>query len=329
MCTNQNPPRKQGEEPQTPATLAIALFGAVWYNISTMFDSEFIKKLEYLSLISRRIFRGQLLAQKRTRQLGGGVEFADHRDYVFGDDLRYLDWNVHARLGSRLIKRFEEEEDLHVYFFLDCSRSMSVGNPCKFDYARQIAAALAYIALADLDRVSVVAFADKIYDIFPLIRGKQHVLKLLRFFESLQTVGEATNLRASVNEFLHGKHRTGLAVLVSDFFDTAAPPNSWQTAVDTLRYRQYEPNLIQIHDVVETSPRLLGDVQLVDIETGYVRDVTISESVLRRYKKKVSEFLESTQRYCIENGFNCTISPTAVPFDELILRMMREAGSVR
>ena len=299
-----------------------------------MFDSEFIKKLEYLSLISRRIFRGQLLAQKRTRQLGGGVEFADHRDYVLGDDLRYLDWNVYARLGNQLIKRFEEEEDLHVYFFLDCSQSMSVGQGGaggrgKFDYARQIVAALAYIALADLDRVSVVAFADKIYDSFPLIRGKQHVLSLLRFLESLQTVGEATDLRSSVNEFLHAGtsrgHRTGLVVLVSDFYD----PAGFQTAVDTLRYRHFEPNLIQIHDSLEASPRLLGDLQLLDIETGLARDVTISESVLRRYKQKFGEFLESLRKYCIENGFGCTISPTAVPFDELILRMMREAGSVR
>jgi len=290
-----------------------------------MFDSDFIKKLEYLSLISRRMFRGQLLAQKRTRQLGSGVEFADHRDYVFGDDLRYLDWNVFARLGNQLIKRFEEEEDLHVYFFLDCSQSMSVGNPCKFDYARQVAAALAYIALADLDRVSVVAFADKIYDFFPLIRGKQHVLSLLRFVETLQTVGEATNLRSSVNEFLHGKPRAGLVVLVSDFYD----PAGFQTAVDTLRYRQFEPNLIQIHDLTELSPRLLGDLQLFDIETGYARNVTISESVLRRYKQKIGEFQESIQRYCIENGFGCTLSPTAVPFDELILRMMREAGAVQ
>jgi len=300
-----------------------------------MFDSEFMKKLEYLSLISRRIFRGQLLAQKRTRQLGGGVEFADHRDYVLGDELRYLDWNVYARLGSQLIKRFEEEEDLHVYFFLDCSHSMSIGQTgtgggaSKFDYARQVAAALAYIALADLDRVSVVAFADKIYDFFPLIRGKQHVLSLLRFLESLQTVGETTDLRAAVNEFLHGKHRSGLVVLVSDFYDPVGPPDSWQTAVDTLRYRQFEPNLIQIHDLIEVSPRLLGDLQLVDIETGFARDVTISESVLRRYKQKISEFFESIRRYCIANGFGCTISPTAVPFDELILRMMREAGSVR
>ena len=295
-----------------------------------LFDSEFIKKLEYLSLISRRIFRGQLLAQKRTRQLGGGVEFADHRDYVLGDDLRYLDWNVYARLGNQLIKRFEEEEDLHVYFFLDCSQSMSVGQgkpggTGKFDYARQVAAALAYIALADLDRVSVVAFADKIYDYFPLIRGKQHVLSLLRFLESLRTVGETTDLRSSVNEFLHGKHRTGLVVLVSDFYD----PSGFQAAVDTLRYRKFEPNLIQIHDSSETSPRLLGDLQLVDIETGFARDVTISESVLRRYKQIIGEFLESLRKYCLGNGFGCTVSPTSVPFDELILRMMREAGSVR
>ena len=290
-----------------------------------MFDSEFMKKLEYLSLISRRIFRGQLLAQKRTRQLGGGVEFADHRDYVFGDDLRYLDWNVYARLGSRLIKRFEEEEDLHVYFFLDCSQSMSVGNPNKFDYAKQVAAALAYIALADLDRISVAAFADKIYDYFPLIRGKQHILSLLRFLESQRTVGAATGLQASVDEFLHGKHRAGLVVLVSDLYD----PAGFQTAVDTLRYRKFEPNLIQIHDLVEAAPRLLGDLQLVDVETGFARDVTISESVLRSYKQKFGEFLESVRKYCAVNGFGCTISPTAVPFDELILRMMREAGAVR
>ena len=290
-----------------------------------MFDSDFLKKLEYLSLISRRIFRGQLLAQKRTRQMGGGVEFADHRDYALGDDLRYLDWNIYARLGGRLIKRFEEEEDLHVYFFLDCSRSMAAGSPNKFDYARQVTAALAYIALADLDRISVVAFADKIIDTFPLIRGKQHILSLLRFLERLKTVGEATDLYGSVNEFLHGKQRTGLAVVVSDLFD----PSGFQKPIDTLRYRKYEPNIIQIHDVMEAAPRFLGDLQLVDMETGFARDVTISESVLRRYKQKFNEFLDSVKKYCIGNGFGCTISTTSVPFDEMILRMMREAGSVR
>src|SRR5918992_1249224 len=114
----------------------------------TLFDSDFLSKLEYLSLISRRVFRGSLLAQRRTMQKGSGIEFADHREYSAGDDFRYLDWNIYARHGDLLLKRFQEEEDLHVYFLLDCSRSMGFGT--KFDLARQVTAALAYIALADL-----------------------------------------------------------------------------------------------------------------------------------------------------------------------------------
>src|ERR1700755_2431002 len=127
-----------------------------------LFGSDFLKKLEYLSLVSKRIFRGSLLAQKRTMQMGGGIEFADHREYAPGDDFRYLDWNVYARHDELLLKRFQEEEDLHVYILLDCSRSMGFGPPAKFDFARQVAAALAYIALADLDRVAIVAFAGDI-----------------------------------------------------------------------------------------------------------------------------------------------------------------------
>ena len=112
-----------------------------------MFDSEFLKRLEYLSLLSKRVFKGQLLAQRRTKQTGGGIEFADHREYIHGDDLRYLDWNVYARHGDLLLKRFQEEEDLHVYILLDCSRSMdsTLTEPGlavdKFVFARQIAAA--------------------------------------------------------------------------------------------------------------------------------------------------------------------------------------------
>src|SRR3954452_599583 len=106
-----------------------------------LFDSEFLKKLEYLSLVSKRVFRGQILAQRRTMQMGGGIEFADHREYTPGDDFRYLDWNVFARHDELLLKRFQEEEDLHVYIFLDLSRSMNFGQPAKFDYARRVTAA--------------------------------------------------------------------------------------------------------------------------------------------------------------------------------------------
>ena len=148
-----------------------------------LFGSEFLQKLEYLSLVSKRVFRGQILAQRRTMHLCGGIEFADHRDYTPGDDFRYLDWNVFARHGDLLLKRFQEEEDLHVYILLDCSRSMGFGSPCKFDLARQLAAALAYIALANLVRVAILGFSSSTIAEFPLTRGKARVLSLLKFLE--------------------------------------------------------------------------------------------------------------------------------------------------
>jgi uncharacterized protein (DUF58 family) len=283
-----------------------------------MFDSTFLKKLEYLSLVSRRTFPGQLLAHRRARQTGNGIVFADHRNYNFGDDLRYLDWNVYARFGNELIRRFEEEKDLHVYFLLDCSKSMAAGSPNKFDYARHVTAALAYVALADLDRVSIAAFADKLYQIFPMIRGKQHLLRLIRFLESLEPVGSTTDLATSMSEFVRQKQHTGLAVVISDFFD----PNGYKSGLDILRYRNYEPFLIQIHDKQESEPALRGDLQLHDTETDGVREVVISESMIRRYKEKFAVFLDDIKRYGIDNGLNYMITSTAVPFDEMILRML-------
>jgi uncharacterized protein (DUF58 family) len=296
-------------------------------SIKDMFDSTFLKKLEYLSLVSRRIFPGQLLANRHARQLGSGIEFADHRNYSFGDDLRYLDWNIYARFGSELIRRFEEEKDLHIYFLLDCSKSMSSGGadksvPNKFDYARQVTAALAYIALADLDRVSIVAFADKVYQIFPTIRGKQHILRLIRFLESLETVGNTTDLATSMSEFVQRKQHNGLAVVISDFFDPNALQSGPRVGLDTLRYRNYEPHIIQIHAPKEAEPTFLGDLQLHDVETNGVNDVTISEDMVRRYKRKFASFLNEIKRYGIDNGLNCMITSTAVPFDEMIWHML-------
>lgn len=289
-----------------------------------LFDSEFLQKLEYLSLLSRRVFRGQLLAQRRTVQMGGGVEFADHRDYTPGDDFRYLDWNIFARHGELLLKRFQEEEDLHVYLFLDCSRSMQFGEPNKFDYARQIVAALAYIALADLDRICVLAFSDDLIDTFPLTRGKHRVLALLRFLESLETRPNDTNLAASAKAFIHRASRTGLAIVVSDLFD----PHGYERGLNILRHHRYEPHIVQVYDHSEAAPQLRGDVELVDVETATEKKVTVSERSLRQYRKVFADFLQSVQSYSRGVGLGCTQTTTDIPFDDLILRMMRTAGAL-
>jgi uncharacterized protein (DUF58 family) len=289
-----------------------------------LFDSDFLKKLEYLSLVSRRVFRGQLLAQRRTMQLGGGIEFADHREYTPGDDFRYLDWNVFARHGELLLKRFQEEEDLHVYLLLDCSRSMAFGDPSKFDYVRQVGAALAYIALADLDRVAVVAFAGDIVADFPLTRGKARILSLLKFLEGLTTQGATTDLARVVKSFVHRSQRRGLAVLLSDLFD----PQGFQHGLDLLRHHRYEPHVVQVYDRLDAEPELKGDLELFDVETETIRKVTITERNLRQYRRIFADFLESVGRYCNTYGIGGTRSSTDVPFDELLLRMMRAAGAL-
>jgi uncharacterized protein (DUF58 family) len=291
-----------------------------------LFDSEFLKKLEYLSLISKRVFRGSLMAQRRTMQLGTGIEFADHREYYPGDDYRYLDWNLYARHDELLLKRFQEEEDLHVYFLLDCSRSMAFGDPPKFDFARRVSAALAYIALADLDRIAVTAFAADIVDDFPLTRGKGRILSLLKFLENVPASGEDTNLERVATGFVHRDQRRGLVIIASDLYD----PNGFERGLDILRHRRYEPHVIQMYDKYERQPAdILGDVEMWDVESGTSRKVTVTEKNLRQYRQLFEEFQQQVQSYCNRHSLGCTRTSTEIPFDELILRMMRQAGAVR
>lgn len=298
-----------------------------------MFDSDFLKQLEYLSLLSKRMFQGQLLAQRRTMQTGGGIEFSDHREYMHGDDLRYLDWNVYARHGDLLLKRFQEEEDLHVYLLLDASQSMQVDDqdsrsnsesnvPSKFTLARQVAAALAYIALADLDRVAIHAYADGVQVSMPLVRGKDQILSVLRFLEGLKCRGEKTDLRRAVGEFVTRAPRKGLAIVISDLFDQ----EGFRDGIDRLRYAQFEPHVIQIHTQQEANPELLGDVQLVDCETGAERKVTVTEKKLRQYQQLFSTFVQDIETYCRTQGLAHTRTTTDVPFDAVLLKMMRAAA---
>ncbi len=289
-----------------------------------LFDSEFLKRLEYLSLVSKRVFRGQLLAQRRTKQLGGGIEFADHREYVQGDDLRYVDWNVFARYGDMLLKRFQEEEDLHVYILLDASPSMMVGTPTKFDYARRLAAALAYIALADLDRVGIFAYSDSIIDDFPMTRGKDRILSILRFLSQLKPAGSRTDLARVSKAVVNRAQRTGLVIVISDFFDQ----EGFRNGIDLLRHRRFEPHIVQIHAPEEIQPNCLGDVELVEMETGERRNLTITERHLQQYGERFQSFLLQIDQYCKSYSMPNTRVTVNTPFDELMLNMMRVAGGI-
>ena len=142
------------------------------------FDERFLRKLEYLHIMSKKIAAGQARAQRKTRIVGSGLEFADHRNYSPGDDMRNIDWKVYGRTNKLFLKLFEEEEDLYIYFLLDTSKSMTLGfEPTKWDYAKQCAAALGYIGLSNLDRVSIIPFSAKLDGRMPPTRGKAQIFK--------------------------------------------------------------------------------------------------------------------------------------------------------
>ncbi|MCH2209874.1 MAG: DUF58 domain-containing protein [Fuerstiella sp.] len=288
-----------------------------------LFPSDFLTRLEYLSIVSKRVFRGSLLAQRRTTQPGSGIEFSGHREYTPGDDFRYLDWNVYARHGDLLLKRFQEEQDLQVFFMLDCSRSMSFGEPSKFNLARQLVAALAYIALADLDRITVLTFSEDIISEFPLTRGKAGIVPLMRFLEAQQFSNSDTALSRSVQGLLHRTRRAGLAVVVSDLFDESG----FQSGLDQLRYRRFDGHVLQLHGTMEANPELLGDVELYDVENESLRKVTVTERNARAYKQLFDDHQRSVRNYCRNYNLGCTQSPSTVKFDDLVMHMMRESGT--
>src|SRR5437868_8015018 len=152
---------------------------------TALFDKAFLKKLEYLDLIARRLVFGRQQALRPSVKKGASIEFKDFREYSPGDDPRSVDWSVYARLGELVIKLFRQEEELDLWVLLDRSASMNFGEPNKFDYARRVAAALAYIGLANLDSAGILPFDSELRPGLERLRGKGQVLRLMQLLEGL------------------------------------------------------------------------------------------------------------------------------------------------
>ncbi|MSP63476.1 MAG: DUF58 domain-containing protein [Myxococcales bacterium] len=297
---------------------------------AALFDERFLKKLEYLHVVAKKVFAGRIRAERRSRKTGSGVEFADHRDYVVGDDLRYLDWGVYGRLGRLLIRLFEEEEDLHIYLLLDTSASMRTGSPPKIDYARQVVAALAYVGLANLDRISIIPLGSapeggaRGPGRLPPTRGKGRIFKVFDFLRAVEPSG-LTDLHGGLQSFVHQVKRRGVAVVVSDFYD----PAGYEAALNLLRYHRFEPFVLQLVDPREAEPKLLGDLEIIDCETGEVREITVSPRLCAAFAREHRALCEAIESFCSKRGIPYLRADTAVPFDELILRVFREGGFLR
>ncbi len=282
------------------------------------FPPGLLKRTELLSLGAQRTGGSPLLAATRKKLPGGGTEVTGHRDYSPGDDFLAIDWALYARRNELCVKLFEGWSDRDVHLLLDCSRSMGLGQPAKFQLARQIAAALGHASLMNRDRLVVAAFADGLAADLPPLRHPSRILRLLRFLEELSPLGKNTNLLRAIEMFVRRPQRIGPVVVISDLYD----PDGFQHGLDLLRFHGYEPRLVHMVDLRDAEPTLLGDVELIDVESQTGTNVTITERTVRRYRAFVAEFHESVREYCKRRSIVCMTIPCDMDSDEVFLRVL-------
>jgi uncharacterized protein (DUF58 family) len=285
---------------------------------------EFMARLDQLSLLSRKIFAGKMRGERLTKRRGESVEFADYRSYVVGDDLRFLDWNIFARLERLFIKLFLQEEDLHVSLLIDVSKSMDWGDPHKGLYARRIAAAVAYIGLVNFDRVSLYAYSSGLNHELAGLRGRRWMFKAVEFLTGLPYGGHS-DFSETGRRFAVRHPQPGIVLVLSDFFDKG----SYEAGFRFLLGRRYDVYAVQILSPEEVEPGLVGDLRLTDVEDNDVAEVTISRALLNRYKQNLQAYCSGLRDYCTRRGIQYLFTETKVPFDQIILSYFRVRGLLK
>ena len=297
---------------------------------------ELLRRLEQFQLLAARRAKSSAKGERRSRARGQSVEFADYRNYVHGDDFRYLDWNLYGRLERLFLKLYEEERELPVRIFLDASESMTFGEPRKFDFARQVAAAIGYVALSGFDRVSVIPFPDLANDAksepgariaelaargaLRSVRGKRSAIQ---FFQNLSalTAGGSANLNEALRRGALEARQAGVAVVLSDFLD----PAGYESGLNALIGRGFQVDLVQILAPDEMSPATFGDLRLVDSESGATQEVTFGRFRLKAYRQTVQNFMQRLREFCQARGINFFTASSNTDLQELLLKQLRKA----
>lgn len=287
----------------------------------SLLSSEMMRRLEQLQLVSRRMATGRMRGERRSKQRGYSTDFADYRNYVVGDDIRYLDWKIYARLEKLYLKLFLEEEDLQVFVLLDASGSMDYGEPNKFFYGKQVAAALSYLCLAKMDSVTVHAFGDGLLQKWGPKRGKQMSRELFSFLEGLQP-GETTAFTDAMRTFAQTTRGRGVVIVISDFYDF----DGYEEGLRQLLGRNLELFCLQVLSPQELNPDLKGDLKLVDKEFGYSTDVSLGRSLLKMYDETLNAFCNGLRSYTVNRGGYYLLASTELSCERLVLDVLCRKG---
>jgi len=267
---------------------------------TALLSPSLLAQLERMELVSRKIFRGRMKGERRSRRKS--VEFADFRNYVAGDDLRFIDWNTYARLDKLFLKLFLEEEDLHFYSLIDVSPSMNFGSPTKLHYAKQLAAALGYIGLCRADRVKVEALDGSKTNSAPVLRGRKSLFRLTEYVQSIQADDGSTTLTEAVKAFCLRNSGKGILVLITDLMDKSG----YEEALKYLVARDLDIYLIHV-----------------------LAEISVSRRLIDRYKQTLASFIEEARDFSAKRGIAYTMTSTERSVERLVSKYLRQRGLVR
>ncbi|NLF70987.1 MAG: DUF58 domain-containing protein [Candidatus Anammoximicrobium sp.] len=294
------------------------------HTVSSLLSPELLTQLERLELVTRKVFRGRMKGERRSRRRGQSVEFADFRNYVAGDDLRFIDWNLYARLEKLFLKLFLEEEDLHFYALIDASASMDFGEPTKLHFAKQLAASLGFIGLCRADRVKIEALGAARTRPGPVLRGRQSLWRMLESVERIEP-GANVPLATSVKDFCLRNSGKGILVLISDLMDKSG----YESALRFLLAQDLDVYVLHVLSPEELEPNVKGDLKLVDCEDQDIAEITVSRPLLDRYRRTLAAFIDGAREFCTRRGIQYLMTSTQTPVETLVSNYLRQRGLIK
>ncbi len=290
--------------------------------MAPLLEPDLLRRLEALALLVRRSVSGQMSGERRSRRYGRSVEFADFRSYAPGDDYRLIDWNAYARLDRLILRLFVAEEELPLSLFVDLSGSMDWGSPNKAVTARRLAGAIAYVALAALDRVRLTVFADAPTSGGAPYRGRRAAADLFKRLQSFPAGGRTDYPRLV---WPVARQRPGMTILITD--GLGLPPID--PALVALQRARQEGAVLQLLAPQELEPDWSGDARLKDAETGEEREFTSTPLTQAAYLRALDNRTRDLQVAAHRRGLRFVRVSTAQPIDGMVERSLRRLGLLR
>jgi uncharacterized protein (DUF58 family) len=295
--------------------------------VDQLIDSKLMAKLEQMDVLSRKIFAGKLQGERRSKKRGISVEFADYRHYVHGDDLRFVDWNIYARLDRLFLKLFLEEEDLSLILAIDTSSSMNWGNPNKFVFAQQLAMALGYIGLVNHNRVTLYGFDSNGIRPLTSLRGTRRTREMGNWLLQLEPTGRSAFADA-MRTIALARQGKGVMVVLSDFLFK----EGYEKGLRYLSGGGYDTFCLQVLAPEEIDPAkhgLAGDLRLTDVEDDDSAEVTVSAPLLKRYKDNLNAYCGKLRDFAVRRGMMHLTIDTSTDLTTLLLDYLRKRGLLK